>query len=81
MERREMQQSTNSKCIVGQEWGTDKQSMITIYCALIQSVLDYGCIIYGSASIIMLKVKSYSSTSTEMYYRCNLNNSNFSSAS
>ncbi len=43
------------RCVVGQEWGANKQSMITLYCALLRSVLDYGCIVYGSASISMLK--------------------------
>ncbi len=29
--------------------------MITLCCALLRSVLDYGCVVYGSASISMLK--------------------------
>lgn len=37
------------KCVVGQVWGAGRQSLMGIYYALIRSVLDYWCIVYGFA--------------------------------
>ncbi len=40
------------KCDEGnrwEKWGADRDSMLTIYQALIRSTIDYGCMIYGSA--------------------------------
>lgn len=41
--------------VTGQDWGADKQSLKDIYVGLMRSVLDYGCIVYESASVTMLK--------------------------
>lgn len=43
------------RAIAGKEWGAERDSMITIYQALIRSTVDYGCMIYGSASESLLK--------------------------
>lgn len=37
------------------EWGASRKSLQLIYCALIRSVIDYGYIIYGSASKSWIK--------------------------
>lgn len=42
------------RAIPGKEWGAERDS-ITIYQALIRSTVDYGCMIYGSASESLLK--------------------------
>ncbi|XDV19448.1 hypothetical protein PO909_024918 [Leuciscus waleckii] len=42
------------RAIAGKEWGAERDSMITIYQALIRSTVDYGCMIYGSASESLL---------------------------
>ncbi len=36
------------------DWGADRQSLKIIYCALIRSTLDYGSMIYGTASASLL---------------------------
>jgi len=38
------------RCITGKAWGWGKKVLLTMYKALIQSLLDYGCQAYGSAS-------------------------------
>ena len=43
------------RAIAGKEWGAERDSMITIYQALIRSTVDYGYMIYGSASESLLK--------------------------
>lgn len=43
------------RCLVGNEWGADRTSMKTIYIGLIRSVLDYGCIAFGSAAKTSLR--------------------------
>jgi len=43
------------RAIAGKEWGAERDSMLTIYQALIRSTIDYGSIIYGSASETLLK--------------------------
>lgn len=35
------------RSVSGYQWGADKQSLLDIYRALIQSCIDYGCIDYG----------------------------------
>ena len=32
------------------DWGADKVVLLHLYCVLVHSKLDYGCIVYGSAS-------------------------------
>ena len=32
------------------EWGADQTTLLKLYCSLVRSKLDYGCIVYGSAS-------------------------------
>ncbi|GFT43345.1 putative RNA-directed DNA polymerase from transposon X-element [Trichonephila clavipes] len=36
-------------------WGADRVSLLQVYQALILSRLDYGCVVYGSASASVLK--------------------------
>ena len=37
------------------DWGADKVVLLRLYCALVRSKLDYGCIVYGSASKSVLR--------------------------
>ena len=37
------------KCLSGRKWGASRSSLKTIFLASIRSVLDYGCMVYGSA--------------------------------
>ena len=32
------------------EWGADRTTLLKLYRSLVKSKLDYGCIVYGSAS-------------------------------
>ena len=32
------------------EWGADQTTLLKLYCSLVRSKLDYGCLVYGSAS-------------------------------
>ncbi len=43
------------RAVAGQDWGADKQSLKGIYVGLMRSTLDYGCIVYESASSTLLK--------------------------
>jgi len=43
------------RCLVGSDWGADRTALKAIYCGLIRSVLDYRCVVYGSASSTALK--------------------------
>jgi len=43
------------RAIAGKEWGAERESVLTIYQALIRSIIDYGCMIYGSASETLLR--------------------------
>jgi len=43
------------KCISGNKWGADRKSLLMVYKALIRSKVDYGSIVYGSASASTLK--------------------------
>ena len=36
------------------EWGADRTTLLKLYRSLVRSKLDYGCIVYGSASITAL---------------------------
>ncbi|GFX91972.1 putative RNA-directed DNA polymerase from transposon X-element [Trichonephila clavipes] len=36
-------------------WGADRISLLQVYQALILSRLDYGCVVYGSARVSVLK--------------------------
>ena len=37
------------------DWGADKIVLLRLYRALVRSKLDYGCIVYGSASKSVLR--------------------------
>jgi ribonuclease HI len=43
------------KCISHNEWGADRNTLLLVYRALIRSLLDYGCMLYKSASKHLLK--------------------------
>ena len=43
------------RSLSGTTWGADRQSMLTVYRALIRSIVDYGAIVYDSASETMLQ--------------------------
>ncbi len=34
----------------GQEWGADRLALKTIYISMIRSIMDYNCLVYGSAN-------------------------------
>ena len=36
------------------EWGADQTTLLKLYCSLVRSKLDYGCIVYGSVSKVAL---------------------------
>ena len=36
------------------EWRADQTTLLKLYCSLVRSKLDYGCIVYGSASKVAL---------------------------
>ena len=38
------------RCMSGQDWGADKKALLQIYSAMIRSIIDYGCVAYGTAS-------------------------------
>jgi ribonuclease HI len=44
------------KCISGQKWGADRQTLMRLYQALVRSKLDYGCQAYASAAPSTLKM-------------------------
>ena len=37
------------------DWGSDKNTLLCLYRSLVRSKLDYGCVVYGSASKLVLK--------------------------
>lgn len=43
------------RCLVGCEWGASHGSLKNIYCSIIRSANDYGCLVYGTASDTLLK--------------------------
>ena len=43
------------KLLTGSKWGADKSTMVILYKTLIRSVLDYGCVVYHSASDTVLQ--------------------------
>ncbi|XP_061747026.1 uncharacterized protein LOC133545438 [Nerophis ophidion] len=43
------------RALRGKDWGADRLTLKTIYITLIRSVIDYGCIIYRSASKTLLE--------------------------
>ena len=43
------------RSVSGSKWGADQETLLRIYRALIRSKIDYGCIVYGSASETALK--------------------------
>lgn len=44
------------RCLSGLNWGADRASLMTMYYALVRSAIDYGCMVYGSASNTQLKI-------------------------
>ena len=40
----------SSKVLSRTEWGADQTTLLKLYRSLVRSKLDYGCIVYGSAS-------------------------------
>ncbi len=50
------------RCLAGVEWGACRQSLKRVYGALIRAAIDYGCMVYSSASISqLLKVEAIQS--------------------
>ncbi|XP_060782170.1 uncharacterized protein LOC132889552 isoform X2 [Neoarius graeffei] len=43
------------RCLTGYSWGAEKGTLLTIYQAMIRSIFDYGCQVYGAASNSALK--------------------------
>lgn len=43
------------KTLNGTSWGADKKSLIRLYCSHIRSLLDYGSVVYSTASLSTLK--------------------------
>lgn len=43
------------RCLCNKEWGADMTSMKILYVGLIRSIVDYGCMAYGSAAKSELK--------------------------
>lgn len=43
------------RCLAGSDWGASRSSLRNIYMAIIRSAIDYGSMIYGSASKSLLK--------------------------
>ncbi len=43
------------RCLAAGKWGANRAARKSIYTGLIRSVLDYGCIVFGSASNTSLK--------------------------
>ncbi|XP_044744603.1 uncharacterized protein LOC123306596 [Coccinella septempunctata] len=55
------------KALANSQWGADEQTLLTIYRTLIRSKLDYGCIIYASASRTTLeKLNSIQNTALRL---------------
>lgn len=44
------------KILAHMKWGTDKKCLLHLYKSLVLSRLDYGCVVYGSASSTALKM-------------------------
>ena len=44
------------KVIGNTEWGADRKVMLRLYRSLVRSILDYGCIVYGSGSESYLRM-------------------------
>ncbi len=50
------------RCLAGVEWGACRQSLKRVYGALIKAAIDYGCMVYSSASKSqLLKVEAIQS--------------------
>lgn len=43
------------RCLTGFSWGADKGTLLTIYQAMVRSVFDYGCQVYGAAATSVLR--------------------------
>ena len=38
------------QCLAGSDWDADQDTLTMIYRAIIRSILDYGCVVFGSAA-------------------------------
>jgi ribonuclease HI len=43
------------RCLAGVDWGATRQALQRVYCAMIRPIIDYGNIVYSSASESLLK--------------------------
>ena len=57
-------------CCAHTSWGADEQTLLCFYRSLIRSKLDYGCIVYGSASYLDLPTLRSWNPFTIMLYAC-----------
>ena len=54
--RKQCREATNILRVVAHtKWGGDRDTLLMLYRAIVRSKLDYGCIVYGSASSSNLK--------------------------
>ena len=42
------------KCLSHNNWGSDRQVLLAVYRAMIRSIIDYGCVLYNSASPLLV---------------------------
>lgn len=42
------------KCLSHKTWGSDRKTMLRVYRAVVRSKIDYGCIVYQTASQVIL---------------------------
>lgn len=43
------------RCLVGRDWGEDRDTLMMIYRGIIRSNIDYGCMVFGSPAPSVLK--------------------------
>ena len=43
------------KCLSHNDWGSNRNVLLSVYRAMIRSIIDYGCVLYHSASPSLLK--------------------------
>lgn len=36
--------------LAGSDWGAERDTLFMIYQAIVRSILDYGCVVFGSAA-------------------------------
>jgi ABC-type Na+ transport system ATPase subunit NatA len=42
------------RAVAGNTWGACKSTLLTMYKTLIRPIIDYGCIAYDSASVVVV---------------------------